>query len=101
VAYEARIAKAGAGTREAHFKAANEALARDIKANPELGQMMKQMGVEVPTAGKSPAGWTWHHVPDQPGVLQLVPRTQHQGGPWQPLLHPGGVGGFKNWGADF
>lgn len=33
--------------------------------------------------------------------MQLVPIPQHQGGPWQPLFHPGGVGGFKLWGADF
>jgi hypothetical protein len=37
----------------------------------------------------------------QPGVMQLVPRAMHQGSTWQPLLHPGGVGGFKLWGADF
>jgi hypothetical protein len=49
--------------------------------------------------GESPSGWTWHHVPDQPGVMQLVPRAMHQGSTWQPL-HPGGVGGFKLWGAD-
>ncbi|WP_366145479.1 HNH endonuclease [Methylovulum sp.] len=46
-------------------------------------------------------GWTWHHVPDQPGIMQLVPRSQHQGGPWQSILHPNREGGFKLWGNQY
>ncbi|WP_420878175.1 HNH endonuclease [Sorangium cellulosum] len=49
--------------------------------------------------GRSPAGWTWHHVPGRPGVLQLVPIEQHaSGSSWQHLLHPNGQGGMSEWG---
>ncbi|WP_407639063.1 HNH endonuclease [Actinacidiphila yeochonensis] len=42
--------------------------------------------------------WTWHHAgPD--GLMQLVPRIQHEApGNLQNLFHPGGVGGFSIWG---
>ena len=64
--------------------------------------MMDDLGVKIPQRlAQSPANWSWHHVPNQPGTLQLVPRAQHQGGPWQPLLHPNQTGGFKLWGADY
>jgi hypothetical protein len=107
VAYETTIPKAGVGSRGAHFKAANEALLAEMKASPEFAAAIEDLGIKVPTSGvgtalqRSPSGWTWHHVADQPGVMQLVPTLQHQGGPWQPLFHRGGVGGFKLWGADF
>ena len=94
-------------SRGAHFKAANEALLTEMKASPGFASAIEGLGIKVPTSGaetalqRSPVGWTWHHLPDQPGVMQLVPTPQHQGGPWQALFHPGGVGGFKLWGADF
>ncbi|MFS8070577.1 MAG: HNH endonuclease [Byssovorax sp.] len=51
--------------------------------------------------GASPAGWTWHHAVE-PGVLQLVPRSQHvTGSAWQSLLHPGGAGGMVLWGSRY
>jgi RHS repeat-associated protein len=102
VAAEVAIPEVGAGTRALHAKAANAALAESMA--PEA---MEALGIKIPRSsagsilGESPKGWSWHHVPDQPGVLQLVPRAMHQGSAWQPLLHPGGVGGFKIWGARF
>ena len=107
VAFETTIPKVGAGSRGAHFKAANEALSAEMKASPGFAPAIEGLGIKVSTSGagtalqRSPAGWTWHHLPEQPGVMQLVPTPQHQGGPWQPLFHPGGVGGFKLWGTDF
>lgn len=101
VAFETTIARAGAGTRGAHFKAANEALRAEMRASPDITRAIESLGIKVPGGGKSPANWSWHHVPDRPGVMQLVPRTQHQGSAWQQLLHPGRVGGFKLWGAEF
>ena len=66
------------------------------------------LGIEVPTSasgaanGLSPSGWTWHHVPQSPGVLQLVPRGQHTAGSgFYELMHPTGRGGFFIWGKDF
>jgi RHS repeat-associated protein len=102
VAFETKIAKAGAGTRGSHFTDANKSLARAMQNDPEFAGAMDNLGVQIPQRlDQSPAGWSWHHVPDQPGTMQLVPRPQHQGSPWQPLLHPNQTGGFKLWGADY
>lgn len=102
VAFEAAIAKVGAGTRPAHFAAANRALEAAIKSDPAFAKLMDSLGIGVPSRlGQSPANWSWHHVPDRPGVMQLVPRDQHQGGFWQLLLHPNQQGGFKLWGSEY
>ncbi|WP_437576989.1 RHS repeat-associated core domain-containing protein [Sorangium sp. So ce887] len=108
VAYETTIPKFGAGTRPAHFKAANEALLADMRASPELTQAMRGLSIEVPASasgaaqGLSPSGWTWHHVPESPGVLQLVPRGQHTAGSgFCELMHPESRGGFFLWGKEF
>jgi len=102
VAFETTIAKAGVGKRGSHFADANRSLADAMKKDPDLVKMMDGLGVKIPQRiDQSPANWTWHHVPDQPGTLQLVPRAQHQGGPWQSLLHPNQQGGFKLWGTDY
>ncbi|WP_236644811.1 RHS repeat-associated core domain-containing protein [Sorangium cellulosum] len=107
VAFETTIPKVGAGSRGAHFKAANEALLAEMRASPELASAIDGLAIKVPTSSadtvlqRSPPGWTWHHVPHRPGAMQLVPTQQHQGGPWQPLVHPNGVGGFKLWGTEF
>lgn len=101
VAFETELEPLGVGTRAAHFRAANKALAASVSADT-----LTEMGIEIPRSnvgtilGESPKGWTWHHVPGQPGVMQLVPRAMHAPGSiWQPLLHPGRVGGFKLWGG--
>lgn len=108
VAFETTIPKVGAGTRPAHFAAANEALLNAMRASPELSGMVEELGVQIPTnaagvaKGLSPQGWTWHHVPNQPGVMQLVPRTQHtSGSPFYGLMHPTGHGGFFLWGSGY
>jgi hypothetical protein len=108
VAFETAIPKVGAGTRPAHFAAANEALLAEMRASPEVAGMMEGLGVRVPTnasgaaKGLSPQNWTWHHVPDQAGVMQLVPRAQHTAGsPFYMLMHPTGRGGFFLWGSRY
>lgn len=108
VAFQTAIPKLGAGTRPAHFAAANEALLQEMRSSPQMAAAMEELGVQVPTnasgaaKGLSPQGWTWHHVPNQPGVLQLVPRAQHTAGsPFYMLMHPDGRGGFFNWGAAY
>ncbi|MDC0679024.1 RHS repeat-associated core domain-containing protein [Sorangium atrum] len=108
VAFETAIPKAGIGRYPAHFAAANENLLRAM-ADPQLAPMIRQtIGQQFestilsPTGrvlGRSPTGWTWHHVPGRPGVLQLVPSEQHaSGSAWQHLLHPNGQGGMSEWG---
>lgn len=73
-----------------------------MENDARLATAMKDLDVTIPKQlGRSPEGWSWHHVPDRPGVMQLVPRAQHQGGPWQALLHKDQVGGFKKWGSDY
>lgn len=107
VAFEAQISPTGAGTRAAHFRAANEMLLADMAADSGFAASMRRLGIEVPTTkgglpiGESPKGWTWHHDPKNPGGMQLVRTPEHQGSALQPLLHPGGVGGFKLWGAEY
>ncbi|WP_437312750.1 HNH endonuclease [Sorangium sp. So ce385] len=45
-----------------------------------------------------PAGWTWHHELE-PGVMRLVPRSQHTpGSPHWNALHPNGRGSWFIWG---
>ncbi|MDC0682432.1 RHS repeat-associated core domain-containing protein [Sorangium atrum] len=108
VVFETTIPKAGVGRYPAHFAAANENLLQAM-ADPQLAQMLRQtLGQQFestvlsPTGrvlGRSPTGWTWHHVPGRPGVLQLVPIEQHaSGSSWQNLLHPNGQGGMSEWG---
>lgn len=107
VAFETSIPKVGAGTRPAHFKAANEVLLAQMKTSPQMAKMMKRLRIKVPVNGKgvpigeSPKNWTWHHHPTREGVLQLVPTGQHQSGRFRHLFHPGGVGGFKLWGKKY
>ena len=94
-------------SRGAHFQAANRQLLQAMNDDPEFASMMEAMSPGIgdslvgPGGGisrNSPAGWTWHHSMDE-GVMELVPRIQHQApGPIQDLLHPGGVGGYSQWG---
>jgi RHS repeat-associated protein len=101
VAYQTKIDKLGVGERASHFTNANKNLSADMKKDPEFARMMEKLGVSIERFDRSPKNWTWHHVIDQPGVLQLVPRSQHQGSGWQPLLHPNQTGGFKMWGSQY
>ena len=88
-------------TRAVHNHEANAILLNAMK-DPEFAQGMNNLipNIENQISGSkawsSPDGWTWHHVPNQPGVLQLVPSTQHWG-LWN-IFHPNNVGGFKLWG---
>lgn len=90
--------------RSAHFKEANAALDAAMKNDANFASMMRGLGVSIPKSntgrllGESPANFTWHHG-TQTGIMQLVPRTQHNPGSiFQKVLHPGGVGGQAIWG---
>jgi RHS repeat-associated protein len=91
-------------SRAAHFQEANGALLRAMEGDAQFAQIMQQGGVNLQRTATglaprtSPAGWTWHHAPE-PGVMQLVPRTQHAPGSiFQNTIHPGGQGGYSIWG---
>jgi RHS repeat-associated protein len=107
VAYETNLKPTSypSTSRTPHYIESNENLLREMEGDPEFAQTMKNAGVELertPTdlaPREPPAGWTWHHNATQPGLMQLVPRYQHQFGSliWS-LFHPDGAGGWANWG---
>lgn len=102
VAFETKIAKTGAGTREAHKMLANRELNASLAKDAEFSKMLSGMGIGPVSGAGTPMGFRWHHVKDQPGVMQLVPTTQHSPGSiFQNVLHPGGSGGFANWGKQW
>jgi len=75
-----------------------------MESDPQFQEAMKAQGINLqrtPTGlapRTPPAGWTWHHA-QEPGVMQLVPRTQHTPGSifWD-ALHQNGKGGYSIWG---
>jgi DNase/tRNase domain of colicin-like bacteriocin len=103
VAFRTTIPRGLKPNNGAHFRAANSELQAAIHADAEFAQMASRLNIRIPTNMRySPDGWTWHHVYDMPGVLELVPRMQHMpGSPWQALLHrgPNGGGGMAQWGS--
>jgi RHS repeat-associated protein len=91
------------GTREDHFRWANEQLHNMLKADPSLAQTLGKDVVDHVKPGPrggiattSPPGLTWHHSAQDPTKLELIPRGQHRSpGPVQDTLHPNQQGGFK------
>ena len=103
VAYETTLPQSAYRyTRPGQNYIANKALLADMNTDPQFAQAMNEI---IPNLSRdlyyrpsaSPKGWTWHHVADQPGVMQLIPRIQHEFSFLQYLLHPGGQGGFSLW----
>ena len=102
VAFETKIAKKGIGTLESHFASANRNLAAATEKDSGLAKIMNNLDIRKPDRiDRSPANWSWHHVPNRPGILQLVPRIQHRGSAWHHLFHKNQVGGFKIWGSNY
>jgi hypothetical protein len=106
VAYEMKLSPTSypGVSRGAHFQEANGSLLQAMEGDVAFAQDMQNLGINLqrtPTGlapRTSPSGWTWHHAED-PGVMQLVPRSQHQPGSiFQDALHPNGVGGYSIWG---
>jgi hypothetical protein len=92
------------GSRPRHYQEANEALLRAMESDPDFARAMQELKIKLrrtPTGlapRTSPAGWTWHHA-QEPGVMQLVPRSQHDRGTiFQGVLHPKRGGGYSRWG---
>ena len=96
----------GGLSRIAQRAAANNALYSQLQANPDLAAMFNlEIGSDVIShmesgAGEdllNPPGTVWHHPIDNSNVLQLLRATEHTNPLLQPVLHPGGIGGFANF----
>jgi RHS repeat-associated protein len=85
-----------------HFNRANAALDAALRSDTQFAAFMESLipGVSrrvAATGGRlAPKGWTWHHA-IEPGVMQLVPYTEHISGRYKHLFHPNGVGGYEIW----
>ncbi len=117
VAYEAKLEPGthfpGRSARS-HFQESNRQLHNAMRDNPDFASAMEAQypgtsrgvapGARGAHSGEAPLrgenGLTWHHHPPRPGVMQLVPRAQHQApGPVQGSLHPNQQGGMELWGG--
>jgi len=106
VAYETVLPEGSyPGTRRGyHNRLANQALLDDMQSDLEFAQGMNKLIPNLTEqitsqSSQSPTNYTWHHNPYEPGLMQLVPRIQHE----SPLLRflfldPNGNGGYSNWG---
>jgi hypothetical protein len=93
-------------TRTAQRASANDFLATQLQNDAQLNGMFNQeLGGNVRQhmesgSGSSylnPPGTVWHHPFDNPNVMQLLQTGDHTAPSLQPVLHPGGVGGFGNF----
>ncbi len=91
-------------SRAAHRVSANEFLANLLRNDSQLREMLNQeLGGNVlqhMESGRNllnPPGTVWHHPFDNPNVMQLLRTSEHTAPPLQPVLHPGGVGGFGSF----
>ncbi|MER8524002.1 HNH endonuclease [Mesorhizobium sp. M0644] len=91
-------------SREVHYQAANESLLQTMEGETAFAQDLRNQGVNLQRTQTglaprtAPPDFSWHHAAE-PGVMQLVPRSQHDGGStFQETLHPDRRGGFSLWG---
>ncbi|WP_437729520.1 RHS repeat-associated core domain-containing protein [Sorangium sp. So ce861] len=105
-AYEAKLSPTSypGVSRARHFQEANEQLLRAMETSPEFAAQVRSLDLTLERTATGvaprtpPAGWTWHHELE-PGVMRLVPRSQHTpGSPHWNVLHPNGRGGWFIWG---
>jgi hypothetical protein len=66
----------------------DEQLGGDVLAHMESGSGRNLL---------NPPGTVWHHPINNHNVLQLLRTTEHTNPLLQPLLHPGGTGGYVNF----
>ncbi|BCG79497.1 HNH endonuclease [Mesorhizobium sp. 113-3-3] len=91
-------------SRPRHFQAANVALLVLMEREPDFAKILQEAGINLQRTKRglvprrAPPGYTWHHDM-KAGVMQLVPRSQHDPGTiFQKALHPNRGGGFSLWG---
>jgi RHS repeat-associated protein len=104
--YEALFESPISGTsRAAHRASANDFLANQLRNDSQLSGMFNQelggnvlQHMESGSSGLlNPPGTAWHHPFDNSNVMQLLRTSEHTAPSLQPVLHPGGVGGFGNF----
>jgi hypothetical protein len=110
VAAEVMLKEKPVGTgRVGHIREANENLLLKKESDPEYADLLQKLGVNLErnrwggAPRRPPKGWTWHHHPYQEGLVQLMPRSQHEARELQAVLHPFkyGAGGFARWGHKY
>ncbi len=110
VAAEVRLKEKPVGTgRRGHIREANENVLRRKESDPEYADLLQKLGINLErnrwgdAPRTPPKGWTWHHHPYEEGLVQLMPRTQHESRLLQGVLHPFkyGAGGFARWGHNY
>ncbi|MBV8744512.1 MAG: HNH endonuclease [Xanthobacteraceae bacterium] len=110
VAAEVRLIEKPVGTgRRGHIREANEDLLRRKESDPEYADLLQSLGINLErnrwggAPRRPPKGWTWHHHPYEEGLMQLMPRSQHEARELQAILHPFkyGAGGFARWGHKY
>ncbi|MDP4147489.1 MAG: hypothetical protein Q8936_23975, partial [Bacillota bacterium] len=113
VAYEVNLPKdMYPGVSDAkHFQEANRQLYNAFQSDASFAQSMEELypgiidGVKPGKRGAFPRqaptkDVSWNHEANREGVLQLIPREQHQAkGLIQSIFHPNGRGGMQNWGG--
>ena len=110
VAAEVRLLEKPFGTgRRGHIREANEEVLRRKESDPEYADLLQRLGINLErnrwgsAPRRPPKGWTWHHHPHEEGLVQLMPRSQHEASELQALLHPFKyrAGGFARWGHKY
>lgn len=77
--YEARLPKDLLLAKDSEqFRYATQQLAKQIEAAPNLAKRFSPSQIEQIKEGRKPTGYTWHHH-EEPGRMQLVETTTHQG----------------------
>jgi hypothetical protein len=91
--------------REEHIRECNEALIQAMEKDPALAAKIGGWGIKIGRTltglapRTSPKGWAWHHVPDVPGLMELIRESDNKFGKSFYLTHPGGKGGYSIWGV--
>jgi hypothetical protein len=101
VVFETSIPRTGIGSRPGHKVLANDSLNKAMQ-DSEFAKILSSLGVNPVKGSATPTGFQWHHAPGRPGVMQLVPESQHSPGTkFQEALHPGNKGGYAEWGKNW
>jgi hypothetical protein len=110
VAYQTYLSRKDKGSgRARHIREANENYLKATENDPGLALSMSKRGIKIERTPRGkvpwrpPEGWTWHHHPHDQGLMQLMPRLQHESPQFQTLLHPFkyGGGGYAKWGDKY
>lgn len=92
-------------TRAAQRRAANKWLANKLK-DPEWSKVFENIfegdgsmldNMRRGSGLTNPEGYVWHHPIDSGSFMELLLKGEHTNPLLQPVLHPGGLGGYSWW----